>query len=326
MAYTVELDIKRLEPVRLEFMQGSYSETVFFKLPGYEPPEHEFSVELQYRDPHGIYGIKSCVWRDDGAYFEAVPSTFVVPGRYVATLGIFNMMQASGYYNSFPVIIDVINNPGIRRWEKTANERVLAAGQSFAISESGFEPTGSKAYIYIGDGAYTVTAGNSVTIPTAENGQITVAYAITGDSFVNTFTVTNISDSPIRVPQIKFEAYMMAQQGSNPMTGTLTEMEARTIESVRVSGVATLNRGYSKTCGSFDRMPEADLTLYGRSGGYNTIIKSGIPVDGTWVTDGDAEFSLNQTYRWVVVGALNNTTILNYDQLFARATVYEEAE
>ena len=75
MAYTVELNTNRLEPVRLEFMQGSYSETVFFKLPGYEPPEHEFSVELQYRDPHGIYGVKSCVWRDDGAYFEAVPST-----------------------------------------------------------------------------------------------------------------------------------------------------------------------------------------------------------------------------------------------------------
>ncbi len=323
--YTVELDKQRVEPIRLEFMQSAISETVFFKIPGYEPPEHEFTVQLQYRDPHGIYDTKSCVWRDNGAYFEAIASTFIVPGRYIATLGIYDVMRAS-YYDTFPIWIDVIKNPRITRWADRTNERVLAAGESFAVSKGGFEPVGSKAYIIIGDGAYTVQSGGTVTIPTAAEGQITVSYSITGDTPTNTITVTNIGNAPLKVPAMEIEAYAMAETGSRPMTEALAEMRARTIESARVAGVASLNRGYSKTCGSFDRMPEADLTLYGRSGNYNTIIKSGIPVDGTWVTDGDAEFSLNQNYKWVVVRAISTTTILNYDQVFARATVYEEAE
>ena len=320
MAHTIELGTKHFEPVLVEVEQLATGNTISFIFKDYL--DSVTSPYLYTKAPSGITNKLSgtALSSPSGAAFKPSVGTFMEEGIHTGTI---EWTGPDGGTYSFPILFRSYKNTAARKVTKSAKERTLYMNESYSVALAG-STFGGEVFALISDGAYTVAEGAPVLLPDSVNGPLKLEYdsSNTGAEI----TVTNIGASPYLIPEITFFAYEPVGLGYNPMTEALTEMEARTIESVRVSGVASLNRGLSKTCGSFDRMPEADLTLYGRSGNYNTIIKSGIPVDGTWVTDGDAEFSLNQNYRWVVVRALNTTTILNYDQLFARATVYEEAE
>lgn len=320
MAHTIELGTKHFEPVLVEVEQLATGNTISFIFKDYL--DSVTSPYLYTKAPSGITNKLSgtALSSPSGAAFKPSAGTFIEEGIHTGTI---EWIGPDGGTYSFPIVFRSYKNTAARKVTKSAEARTLSMNESYSVALGG-STFGGEVFALISDGAYTVAEGVPVLLPDSVNGPLKLEYdsSNTGAEI----TVTNIGASPYLIPEITFFAYEPVGLGYNPMTEALTEMEARTIESVRVSGVASLSRGLSKTCGSFDRMPEADLTLYGRSGNYNTIIKSGIPVDGTWVTDGDAEFSLNLNYRWVVVRALNTTTILNYDQLFARATVYEEAE
>lgn len=320
MAHTIELGTKHFEPVLVEVEQLATGNTISFIFKDYL--DSVTSPYLYTKAPSGITNKLSgtALSSPSGAAFKPSAGTFIEEGIHAGTI---EWIGPDGGTYSFPIVFRSYKNTAARKVTKSAKERTLSMNESYSVALGG-STFGGEVFALISDGAYTVAEGVPVLLPDSVNGPLKLEYdsSNTGAEI----TVTNIGASPYLIPEITFFAYEPVGLGYNPMTEALTEMEARTIESVRVSGVASLARGLSKTCGSFDRMPEADLALYGRSGNYNTIIKSGIPVDGTWVTDGDAEFSLNLNYKWVVVRALNTTTILNYDQLFARATVYEEAE
>ena len=317
MSHQITLRINQFEPTRIEIPQKSLSPDMLFLFDDFTIPSGATGV-IYYRNALGFVEHRALTKHNTLNGFTFTPF-FIIPGLTNGTIEI-NASDDLSY--SFPILFDVEKNPAWMKWQEVAEPTVLAPNATLTLPiPANFDPPGSKIYLQAGNGVYTILDNT----PTAYIGPFDILYDSSNPD--NGIVITNVGSETFRTPQMTFLAYVKAPDGYVESTEEIgTKMNTVTIESVRVSGVATLNRGLSKTCGSFDRMPVADLTLYGRSGNYNTIIKSGIPVDGTWVIDGDAQFSLNQTYRWVVVRALNTTTILNYDQLFARATVYEEAE
>ena len=309
-------------------MQCSVGDTIDFVFKDYNGSHANPSLHL--KAPSGIRDDVPCIALNNpaGAEFNSNIDTFMEPGRYSGSIEFGDENDPDVIVYSFPVWFQCFSNPAVRKWTHTEPEKVLTANASYTIGTNALMAYGDKIFAKVGNGIYTIPDGAYRDIPDSATGPIRIAYD--SESEDTEITVTNIGASPYKVPTIEFYAYEDAPIGFVDDTEPIKEMRAVTIESARVSGVASLPAGVSKTCGKFDRLPDTAVTLYGKNGNNPlTVIKSGIPNDGSWLVDGSVWYMLNtnEPYLWVVVLAVGSaTTVLNYDQVFARGTVYEEVQ
>lgn len=326
MSKIVKLTCGLFEPTTIEVVQASQNPEMIFVMDECAVPAS--GATLYIKDPNGIVQTYSCdpyVYEGpqeqaNAVVFTPARETFLEAGVNMGTLE----FEDGDISYSFPLRFFVVRSMAVGRWRHIEPKRILAPSASYTVNGP-VSPLADMIVAKVMTGAYQITSGSLRSLPDMATGPVEIAYDQESDPEI---TITNRGQSAIEIPEIVFTAWTETPISYAPPAEEwdAKELISRTIESTRVAGIATLNRGLSKMTGRFDQRPDADLVLYGRSGGYNTIIKSGIPVDGTWVTDGDAEFSLNLNYNWVVIRAISTTTILDYEQIFARATVYEEAE
>ena len=150
MAYTIELDTKNLEPVRLEFVQGSVSETVTLVLKSFALPSSA-TVKFWYRDQYGILYSKNMTQHGDlsAGVFSAAIGTFVFPGVYTGTVEAVDNNDATSVFFSFPLIIKVEKNPRYRLWREVFKRDLVPNGST--VTACDFQGDGVNVLDALGD-------------------------------------------------------------------------------------------------------------------------------------------------------------------------------
>ena len=220
MAYTVELDIKRYEPVRLDFMQGSVSDSVTFLLTDYPIPSSP-SITLMLKDPHGlVFRANTITPHGDlnGFVFTADADLFLTPGLYVGAFQILdNNEEDPEAYFSFPVNFMVFPNPNYQYQKFKTEPQVLAAGATATLNTGGMAlALGQTVFVQIAGGTFALSQSGSIEIADG----VAIAYAASRDV---TITITNNRDTPIKVPEVIVDAYVMATTKRNDITDDFEE-------------------------------------------------------------------------------------------------------
>lgn len=145
MAYTIEIDTKNLEPVRLEFVQGSVSEEVTFKLKGYTLPSSR-TFKIWYRDQYGILYSENMT---QFGVFQADIDTFAFPGVYTGAIEVVDNNDATEVFFSFPLIIKVEKNPRYRLWREVFKRDLVPNGST--VTACDFQGDGVNVLDALGD-------------------------------------------------------------------------------------------------------------------------------------------------------------------------------
>lgn len=220
MAYTIELNTKHLEPVRLEFMQGSVSDTITFVLDGYTIPSSP-AIKLMLKEPHGlVFRADTITPHGDlnGFVFTADEDLFLTPGLYIGAFRILDNDEVDPEaYFSFPVNFMVFPNPNCQYQKFKTEPQVLAAGATATINTGGMAlPLGQTAFLQIAGGTFALSQSGSVEI--AED--VVITYSATNNV---TITITNNRGTPIKVPEAIVDAYVMATTKRNDITDDFEE-------------------------------------------------------------------------------------------------------
>lgn len=338
MAYTIELDTKHFEPVSLEFMQCSVSDTVTFVVSSYAVPAY-VTPTLWYKDPNGVLHSQNLTPHGDlpAAVFTADVGTFTIPGRYIGAVEFVDNNDSDNIFFTFPVVFNVLRNPRIHKWSVVAPEKKVANGASYTISTGSMDPIGGAITAKISDGIYTITDGGSVSIPDSSTGPIVISYD--SSSSGSEITVTNSYNRPYLIPEITFEAYSESSVGFIVPTGDIGhELRRQNIASQRVEGRATVGAGSVYILGAFSERPDDTIRIVG----INTTpveqltqIIAGIPSTGEYYTDPvrGTGFSLEMVTTagvselcLVVHGVMTTTDQFNYDYIECRSYMFVEVE
>lgn len=331
MAYTIELGTKHLEPVRLEFMQGSVSDSITFVLEGYTIPSSP-AIKLMLKDPHGL------VFRSDtitphgdlnGFVFTADEDLFLTPGLYVGAFQILdNDEEDPEAYFSFPVIFTVYKNPNYQYLKFITESRVLAAGATETINTGGMAlALGQTAFLQIAGGTFALSQSGSVEIADG----VVITYSATSDV---TISITNNGNAPIMIPEVTVDAYVMATTARNDITEDLPEMVAVTIQGDMTDGVGSMASGdtYETAALPRDSDPYANVTLEGFSqdpvtGDWTPTLIYGFPADGTVKTVSQRNYKgyYDKATRTVKITATGSCSALNFEKVAIRSIYYEEA-
>ena len=204
MAYTIEIDTKNLEPVRLEFVQGSVSEPVTFVLKSYTIPSSS-TIKLWYRDPYGILYSKTMTQHGDlsAGIFTAALATFIFPGVYTGAVEAVDNNDSTSVYFSFPLRFRVYENPRYAKWARTFPDTVMASGASETIDTA----SGAYSLTALGDTIAVLAGGEAYLMP--DNGSVSVYgtnVTVAWDSGNELITITNTGGAAT-IPQIDFIAY-----------------------------------------------------------------------------------------------------------------------
>ena len=150
MAYTIELDTQHLEPVRLEFVQGSVSEPVTFVLKSYTIPSSS-TIKLWYRDQYGILYSKTMTQHGDlsAGIFTAALATFIFPGVYTGAVEAVDNNDSTSVYFSFPLIIKVEKNPRYQIWREIFKRDLVPNGST--VTACDFQGDGVNNLTALGD-------------------------------------------------------------------------------------------------------------------------------------------------------------------------------
>ena len=336
MAYTIELDTKHFEPVSLEFMQCSVSDTVTFVVSSYAVPAY-VTPTLWYKDPNGVLHDQLLTPHGDlpAAVFTADVGTFTIPGRYIGAVEFVDDNDTDNIFFTFPVVFNVLKNPRIHKWSVVAPEKKVANGASYTISTGSMDPIGGTITAKISDGIYTITDGGSVSIPDSSTGPIVIGYD--SSSTESEITVTNNYNRPYLIPAITFEAYSESTVGFIVPTGdTGHELRRRNIASQRVEGRATVGAGNTFVLGAFADRPDDTIRIIGIRTSpieQETQIIAGIPSTGEYYTDPvrGTQFSLEMVTtdfvtepRVVVHGVSTTTDQFNYDFIQCKSYMFVE--
>ena len=220
MAYTIELDTKHLEPVRLEFMQGSVSDTITFVLDGYTIPSRP-AIKLMLKEPHGlVFRANTITPHGDinGFVFTADEDLFLTPGLYAGTFQILdNDEEDPEAYFSFPVDFMVFPNPNYQYQKFKTEPQVLAAGATATLNTGGMAlALGQTAFLQIAGGTLALSQSGSVDIADG----VVITYSATSNV---TITITNNRGTSIMVPEVIVDAYVMATTKRNDITDDFEE-------------------------------------------------------------------------------------------------------
>ena len=306
MAYTIELDTQHLEPVRLEFVQGSVSEEITFKLKGYTLPSSR-TFKIWYRDPYGILYSENMT---QFGVFKAEIDTFVFPGVYTGAIQVVDNNDADEVLFSFPLIIKVEKNTRYYKWTLVAPEKGVAKTAPYTLSTGAMTPLGSRITAKIKDGIYTIEDGNTVSIPDQSTGPIDISYDSTSTGSEITVSINQGYSQPFLpylVPEITFEAYGEGPVGYIvPTEDTVHPLRRQAIYSERVAGRADLPIATTYLLGPFEVMPDDSINISGVTVTpieQKHLIISGIPTDGSVYTDPNlgTKFYFNKDEMCIIV-------------------------